>query len=154
MKDNSQPGMQCAEFEALLADALDGTLSPPQAESFAAHRSVCSHCAPLFTEAEAGLHWLSAIKQEVEPPSRLVENILAATSGSVAPVAVQRRPWLERLREMPALAPVFHTVLQPRFAMSFGMAVFSISLLLNLTGVKVADLRNLDLRPSAVVRGY
>jgi hypothetical protein len=162
MMDNRQPGtgstppaaLQCAEFEALLAEALDGTLEAALAERFAAHRALCGHCAPMFNEAQAGVHWLAALKEEVEPPARLVDNILRATSGAVQPVVVARKSLLERLREMPALAPVFHSVLQPRFAMSFGMAVFSISLLLNMAGVKLADLRRVDLRPSAVVRGY
>jgi hypothetical protein len=43
---------------------------------------------------------------------------------------------------------------QPRFAMSFGMAFFSISLTLSLAGVRVTDIRHLDLRPSAIKRAY
>jgi hypothetical protein len=50
--------------------------------------------------------------------------------------------------------PVFGVVRQPRFAMSFGMAFFSVSLALNMAGIKLADLRHVDLRPSAIVRGY
>jgi hypothetical protein len=38
--------------------------------------------------------------------------------------------------------------------MSFGMAFFSISVLLNLAGFKTSDLKRLDLRPSALIRGY
>jgi hypothetical protein len=54
----------------------------------------------------------------------------------------------------PAVTPVFAVVRQPRFAMSFGMAFFSVSMVLNLAGVKVSDLRHVDLHPSAIVRGY
>ena len=43
---------------------------------------------------------------------------------------------------------------QPRFAMSFGMAFFSLSISLSLAGVKVSDVRHVDLRPSAIKRTY
>src|SRR5256712_12132370 len=38
--------------------------------------------------------------------------------------------------------------------MSFGMAFISLSVSLSLAGVKLSDLRHLDLRPSAVRRTY
>ena len=38
--------------------------------------------------------------------------------------------------------------------MSFGMAFFSVSMALNVAGVKMSDLRHLDLRPSALLRTY
>jgi ribosomal protein L14E/L6E/L27E len=44
-------------------------------------------------------------------------------------------------------------MLQPKFAMAFAMAFFSISLVLNLAGFKVANLRHLDLTPNSIVRG-
>ncbi len=43
---------------------------------------------------------------------------------------------------------------QPRFAMSFGMAFFSLSISLSLAGVKVSDVRRVDMRPSAIKRAY
>jgi hypothetical protein len=38
--------------------------------------------------------------------------------------------------------------------MSFGMAFFSLSISLSLAGVKVSDVRHLDLRPTAIKRTY
>jgi len=38
--------------------------------------------------------------------------------------------------------------------MSFGMAFFSLSVTLSLAGVKLTDLRHLDLRPAAIKRTY
>src|SRR6266581_5178123 len=163
--------MQCAEFEALLADALDATpsgtaadarLSGPKLESFQAHRQACAVCGPMFAEAEAGMKWLSALSP-VEPPRNLVRNILLATSGAETSPSAQRafKPWPRKLLEWasPILGPVTSSnVLQPRFAMSFGMAFFSLSMVLTVAGVKFSDLRRLDLRPTAVrnelVRGY
>ena len=150
--------MQCAEFEGLLAEALDGQLSGTQLQDFRQHRDLCPVCGPLFAQAETGLSWLKAVKA-VEPPPHLVNSILAATTGVQAhvPVAVPvTQPWPERLRSWvhPVLAPVWSVARQPRFAMSFAMAFFSVSIALNAAGVRLGDLRTADLRPSALVRGY
>ena len=50
--------------------------------------------------------------------------------------------------------PVMSMGRQPRFAMSFGMAFFSLSISLSLAGVKVSDVRRVDMRPSAIKRTY
>jgi hypothetical protein len=157
MNGESKFEMQCAEFEAVLADALDGTLGEAEDKRFQAHLAACTHCAPLFNEAQAGLNWLSALKaDEVEPPAAMMENILRATIGTspIPQAAKPAKPWWERLKENPALAPIFQTVLQPRFAMGFGMAFFSITMLMNLAGVKVTSIRHVDLRPSAMITTY
>ncbi|HLK31478.1 MAG TPA: hypothetical protein VKT29_00230 [Terriglobales bacterium] len=150
--------MQCAEFEALLAEALDGQLGGTQLESFRQHQELCPVCGPLFTQAETGLRWLKAVP-EIDPPAHLVNRILAATTGAQArvPAAVPvTPPWPERLRGWisPVLAPVWGLARQPRFAMSFAMAFFSVSIALNAAGVRLGALRTADLRPSALVRGY
>jgi hypothetical protein len=153
--------MQCAEFDALLTEALDGTLAGTKLERFRAHATICPVCGPLFAEVDAGRRLLKSL-EEVEPPVYLVNNILAMTSGldtarmrepSRVPSGV---PWLDRARAWmaPFTTPVFGVIRQPRFAMSFGMAFFSISMALNAAGVKMTDLKHVDLRPSALVRGY
>ncbi|HZQ22402.1 MAG TPA: hypothetical protein VFA89_06345 [Terriglobales bacterium] len=150
--------MQCAEFEALLSDALDQVLSRAKLESFHAHARVCPVCGPLFSEAEAGQHWLKSLK-EVEAPANLVNNILADTVGLQTGrlTAKDLGPsWMERVREVVGswFEPVVGVVRQPRFAMSFGMAFFSISVAMSVAGVKASDLKHVDLRPSAVMRAY
>ena len=79
MPGASQNGMQCSEFDALLTEALDGTLAGAKLERFRGHAAVCSVCGPLFAEVDAGRRLLMSL-QEVEPPARLMNNILAATS--------------------------------------------------------------------------
>ena len=54
----------------------------------------------------------------------------------------------------PVVAQVWTTVRQPRFAMSFGMAFFSLSVALSVLGVKPADLRSVSLRPAAIRHTY
>src|SRR5574341_386419 len=151
--------LNCAEFEARLAEALDGALAGGERERFDAHRAACADCGPMYTAAAAGLNWMKSL-EEVEPPRNLVRNILIATSGQEAePEPAGESAWGRVRGWLPAsLFPVYATVRQPRFAMSAAMAFFSVSLMLQVTGVQLSDLRFLDLRPSALqssaVRSY
>src|SRR4051812_30020033 len=133
MAEELKNGMQCAEFDALLTDAMDGTLGGTKRVRFDAHRTTCQACSTMFEETQAGLSWLKDLP-EVDVPAGFVERVLIATTG-LAPqmeTAIQQS-WVDRLRErMPkSFRPVWTTVMQPRFAMSFGMAFFSITLVLN-----------------------
>jgi len=44
----------CVQWEALLADALDGLLKPEDEAIFHAHLAVCPACSALFEEARRG----------------------------------------------------------------------------------------------------
>ncbi|MFZ1132560.1 MAG: hypothetical protein WAN38_17425, partial [Terriglobales bacterium] len=150
MSEETKHGIECAEFEALLSDAIEdsdgGQLSAARRENFDAHRRVCGICGLLFAEAQAGRQWLRSL-EPVEPPVHLVHNILVATSGVVSrrPLTVRAdgstTPFRERVRERwdAFFAPLTAFVRQPRFVMSFGMIFFSFSLALNVAGVKPAD---------------
>jgi hypothetical protein len=161
MPDNTNHGMQCHEFDSLLSDALDGVLTGTKLEGFQAHARTCAVCGPLFAEVEAGRNWLKDLT-EVEPPVSLVTNILASTTGVDSQrlrvnLSVQPRvTWLERVQAWAseAVQPLWATVRQPRFAMSFGMAFFSLSVALSVLGVKPADLRTVSLRPAAIRHAY
>jgi Putative zinc-finger len=152
MYGETKSDMQCAEFELLLTEALDGLLSPEKLSAFQAHAAACANCGVMLAEAESGLHWLESLP-EIEPPSNLVRNIMVATVGvETARSAVPARVFTERLYDW--VAPVLATFRQPRFAMSFGMAFFSISLLLSAAGVRLSDVRYIDLRPQTLVSKY
>ena len=160
MATDHQDGMQCNEFDALLSEVLDKYLTGPRLEKFQAHARTCPICGPLLAEAESGKRWLEQLV-EVEPPANLMHNILAATTGIDtvrlhAAAAAAEPSWLDRVRDWTStlVTPVWTVVRQPRFAMSFGMAFFSLSVSLSLAGVKLNDLRHVDLRPSAVRRSY
>jgi hypothetical protein len=155
MAGESKNGMQCAEFEALLSEAVELTLSGGRLESFQAHAQACAVCGPLLAEAEEGHRWLKSL-EEVEPPANLVHNILVTTTGRESRARKQGISWTEAATGWlrPIFAPVFAMARQPRFAMSFGMAFFSLSITLSVAGVKVSDLRHADLRPSGLRRTY
>src|SRR5271163_3389852 len=139
MPDQTSNGMQCHEFDGLLSDALDGVLTGAQLDTFHAHARTCSACGPLLAEVGAGRNWLKDLT-EVEPPVSLVNRILASTTGvdtqrlranlSAPP---SRIGWIERAQAwassamQPIAAQTWGTIRQPRFAMSFGMAFFALS---------------------------
>src|SRR5437016_4479254 len=104
MPEHTSNGMQCHEFDILLADALDGALAGEKLDRFQAHSQKCPACGPLLAETQAGRNWLRNLT-EVEPPVSLVENILASTTGisshrlgHVAPATQPRVSWLDRVQ--------------------------------------------------------
>jgi hypothetical protein len=162
--------MQCHEFDALLTDAIDGVLSGTELDRFQAHAQSCRTCGPLLAEAEAGRNWLKGLT-EVEPPASLVANILVSTTGvDTQRLRVTARAgeahvslhgslhvsWLQRVQAslFGFLQPMWDGVRQPRFAMSFGMAFFALSVGLTVAGVKPTDLRQVSLRPTAIRHTY
>jgi Putative zinc-finger len=159
MPDHTRNGIECHEFDSQLADAMDGVLSGAALDRFQAHARTCKNCGPLLAEAEAGRAWLKGLT-EVELPASLVANILASTTGvdtqrlwTEARTPELRVSWWEHVRAS-LLEPMWTVVRQPRFAMSFGMAFFALSVTLTMLGVKPADVRAISLRPSAIRHTY
>jgi hypothetical protein len=145
----------CGLWETLLADALDGLLRPEDEATFSSHMAVCPSCTSLFEEARRGREWLEFLSPEPEVPEGLLDKILAqtgpghtseyklATAGNVVPMPIpawQRPGMMGRIRRFA----------EPRLLMTAAMAFFSIALTLNMAGVRLADLRISDLRPTAV----
>jgi len=145
----------CGLWETLLADALDGLLRPEDEATFSSHMAVCPSCTALFDEARRGREWLEFLSPEPEVPEGLLDKILAqtgpghtseyklATADNVVPMVIpawQRPGMMGRIRRFA----------EPRLLMTAAMAFFSIALTLNMTGVKLADLRLSNLRPTAV----
>lgn len=61
-------------------------------------------------------------------------------------------PFSRRVTER--MRPWGHALLQPRLAMTAAMAFFSVALTLDLTGVRLRDLRANDLKPSSLKRSF
>lgn len=153
---NFQDEFTCSQFEALLADALDGdkSLSVDVRQAFDAHGQSCPLCGPLWKETREGMLLLRAL-EEVEPPKNLVHNILAATSMQGQETSVlgpndairEKTGWLVSVRRSLSYAPL---LLRSRFATSFVMAFFSLSVTLSLAGVRVSDVSKIDWHPNAL----
>ncbi len=146
---------QCTDFDALLTDALDGLLKGEQLAGFERHKAQCPSCSLLFQETKSGLDWLHTL-DEVEPPLNLVHNVIAATSGaevsSSAAEMLPRKSWLAQMKER--WVPSLGSLMTPRFAMSFGMAFFSVSMLMSVAGVRLGDIRHLDLSSKGIRKTY
>ena len=145
----------CGQWETLLADALDGQLRPEDEAFFSAHKADCPACAALFEEARRGREWLEFLSPEPVVPAGLLDKILAQTGpgqvegyGLIAGgsnVLAMPPAW-----QRPGFAGQVRRFAEPRLLMTAAMAFFSIALTLNLTGVKLGNLRVSDLRPTAV----
>ena len=72
----------CQLCEELLADAVDGILSPADQSFFDLHLSTCANCNASLAEAVRGAAWLELLKApRPEPAGDLMDRILQQTSG-------------------------------------------------------------------------
>jgi len=175
---NTGGSQHCAQCEAMLADALDGTLSAAEQAQFDLHMAGCPTCSQMLADAQRGAAWLELLRTpRLEPPAALLERILAQTARQAAltephhlsilpaslPTVVEGVPTLRTATILPFrsrlaaklhLSSMGHTMLQPRLAMTAAMAFFSIGLTLNLTGVRLNELHASDLKPANVKRSF
>src|SRR5271163_2710987 len=153
--------LTCEEWEAMLVDFLDGTLAVGDPDSFHGHRESCPACAEMFTQAGQGREWLSFLRVEPEAPLTLVSRILAQTSGTeprpgingdlipAAAVAIPVAPVLPFWKRG-GIGFASRQMAQPRLLMTAAMAFFSITLTLNMAGVRLSTIRLADLNPSSL----
>lgn len=160
---------ECASCEAMLADALDGTLSAADQALFDRHTAACAPCRQLLAEAQRGAAWLQMIHAEPEPPASLAERILAQTGGAVASATLAHAPagsgqplsvgpaavipFRERVWAALRRSGLGQIALQPRLAMTAAMAFFSLALTMDITGLRVQDVKPANFRPSNLKRG-
>lgn len=75
----------CAQYEAMLADVVDGLLTPEDLVTFEEHATGCVGCGVHLAEARHGAALLSVLKAHPpEPNAALVTRILAQTSVRTA----------------------------------------------------------------------
>jgi hypothetical protein len=153
---------ECGQWETLLADALDGLLQPEDEDTFSAHMAGCKACTALFDEARRGREWLEFLSPEPEVPAGLLDKILAQTgpgqvagfgltagAAGVLPIPQPGKPAIPAWQQ-PGFIGQVRRFAEPRLLMTAAMAFFSIALTLNLTGVRLGDLRMASFRPAAV----
>lgn len=160
---------ECVVCEAMCPDAVDGTLTEAERRVFERHVANCPNCARELEEARRGAAWLGMLKGHApEPPAALLAKILAETTGTED--AANAMPEFVRALPVRAVAPAWaltsvlrkvvdafrieaaRKTFQPRMAMTAAMAFVSIALTLNLTGVKLKNLRASDFTPSGIRR--
>jgi hypothetical protein len=150
----------CGQWETLLADALDGLLKPEDEATFTSHMASCQACTALFEESRRGREWLSFLDAEPEVPEGLIDKILAHTGPGqsseaewIAGGAVAIPNTIAPAWQRPGFMGFIRRFAEPRLLMTAAMAFFSITVTLNMTGVKLTAIHLSDLRPSAV-RAY
>ena len=146
----------CIACQALLTDALDGNLGEIDQAWFDRHVRTCTECGRLFADAQRGAAWLDLLKSSPppEPPADLVDRILAQTSLApttqalpTLPAAVSVLPFRPRpTRPVASWAHLPAALFEPRLAMTAAMALFSLALTMNLTGIQIGQLRPSNLR--------
>lgn len=131
--------MNCAEFEILLADHIDGTLGSSARGEFLEHMKVCAGCARLAEEAGSAVAFMGRAA-EVEMPPVLVAKILQATNSG----------WELKLRSKGArgwINRVFAPVLKPRLVLGALFTIMSATMLTQCAGVPKRTLNAADLDP-------
>ena len=136
--------MICAEFEELICDYVDGTLTAAVKAEVERHLEACPACAELAKDSAAAVSFMERAA-DVEPPPELITRILFdAPWTKKAPS--RGRGWLgERLSKL--IAPV----IQPKFVMGMAMTILSFSILSRF--VPMQQIKAADLRPSEIWAG-
>jgi anti-sigma factor RsiW len=139
--------MNCADFESILADYLDGTLPAVERVSLEEHAATCPACREFMAEVSGGFQFLTR-SDTVEPPAELITRIAYLTPRGRTQDPFERQGFLSRLKHRWLLP-----VLQPRLAMSMAMTILSFAMLMRCTGVQVQRIRPADLSPLRVWGG-
>lgn len=138
----------CSDFEVLLSDYLDGTLSDAVREDMDRHMAACPGCAEMFEDARAAVTFIGTVGA-VTPPADLITRIV---------YQAPRGPMLDPLQRRgifgTAIGKWLQPVLQPRFAMGMAMTILSFAMLERCTGVQVQHIRPADLNPVHVWDGF
>jgi anti-sigma factor RsiW len=136
----STPGWTHELTEARLTDYLDGLLQPEEQAAFDAHVSTCAQCGPLVANVSLLLTDLHGL-DEVEPPARLVYNILDKTLGPRETAT----GWRAALGWVRGLA-------NPRVGYGFASVAATFLILVSTTGFSWRKPRLADLKPTTVYR--
>jgi hypothetical protein len=135
--------LTCEQFEALLADHIDGELrSAARAAdrtAFERHRAECSSCAQLAEDAQSAVLFMGTAA-DVEPPAALTAKILEATNSGWEFKLRARgvRGWVNRF---------FSPFLKPRFVMGAMMTMMSLTMLSRCAGDPRKPMTAADLDP-------
>lgn len=139
--------MNCAEFENLLADYIDGTLGETQNRALEEHAGACAGCREFMGDVTGALAFLKRA-DPVLPPPELITRI-----AYQAPIGRTREP-LERQGIWSKIGSAWlQPLLRPRFAMGMAMTILSFAMLQRCTGIQVQRIQPADLSPIRIWDG-
>jgi len=130
--------MNCADFEILLCDYLDGTLSEAQRNGIETHLAACPTCSAMAEDVKGAVSFIERASV-ANPPAELLTRILHEIPGRDL---AERNSFWRRLR-----SGWFGPLLQPRYAMGMAMTILSFSMLAKFAGFEPRQLRPSDLDP-------
>lgn len=139
--------MNCAEFEILLADHIDGTLGAAERAGLEQHASTCAGCSELLRDATSVAAYLSHAP-EVTPPPELITRIAFQAPSGRAREPFERQGFFGKVA-----AKWLRPVLQPRLVMGMAMTILSFAMLERCTGVHVQRIQAADLNPIRIWGG-
>jgi hypothetical protein len=139
--------MNCPEFESILADYLDGTLSNSERAAVELHAAECAPCGAFLAEVTQGVSLLETM-QAVEPPPELITRL-----AFHAPVGRVLRPFESQSFWGRFSQRWLQPVLQPKFVMGAAMMLLSFTMLSRCTGNRVERVQSADLNPVRVWGG-
>jgi hypothetical protein len=134
--------LNCAEFEILLADYLDGALTgarQSERDEFLRHRESCEACAAMAKDVESAMAFMERAA-EPEPPAILLTKILHATNSGweLKLRGAGVRGWINRM---------FAPVLRPRFVLGAVFTMISATMLTQCAGGPKSTMTAADLDP-------
>jgi hypothetical protein len=138
----------CTEFEVLLSDYIDGTLSQAVRDDMDRHMVNCAPCAEMYQDATAAVNFIGSVRPVTPPPDLITRIAYQAPRGPMLDPLQRRGFWALAARRW--LQPI----LQPRFAMGMAMTILSFAMLERCTGIQVQHIRPADLSPVHVWDGF
>lgn len=139
--------MNCADFESILADYLDGTLGSAASAALEQHASSCAVCREFMADVTGAVGFLKRAGEVALPPA-LVTRIAYQIPVGRTRHPLERQGWFSRM-----VSKWLHPILQPRLAMGMAMTVLSFAMLERCTGVRVQHVQAADLSPVHVWAG-
>jgi Putative zinc-finger len=145
----------CPDCTTLLAEARRGASLlgmlrpfPPEPSAMLLDRIFADTIGQTATAAAP------AATQAATQPNTLLGIPAWTTAASTAAASTKVLPFRQRVVNAFRIESLRHTLMQPRLAMTAAMAFFSIALTLNLTGVKISQIRASDFTPSSIKRTF
>lgn len=140
--------MNCTQFEAALADYLDGAIAPAGRSAVDEHAAACAGCREFMQDAAAGARLLASAPDIAVPPDLITRIAYQAPNGRLRH-PLDKPGLLTRIG-----AKWLQPLLQPRFAMGMAMTVLSFAMLQKCTGIQVQRIQVSDLSPLRIWNGF
>jgi anti-sigma-K factor RskA len=136
--------MTCAEFEIVLSDYVDGSVTVEQRRAVEAHADTCADCRELLRDVFQAVTFLERAS-EVTPPAELITHLLYQAPKGRVRNELESRGWLSRV-----FVRWLQPALQPRMVMSMAMTILSFAMLGKCTGMRVQEIKAADLTPAVL----